>query len=134
MADSPLKIVPPDPAEVVKAYRAAAAERPHDAEALANLGWGLYGAGEPAQAVEQFQNALTVDSGYLDAQYGLGLALKALDDKVGAAAAFKKAAELTQRLDDLVRATMLRRLAHGHVNEISSGDWNLEKEIWRREA
>jgi len=31
-----------------------------------------------------------------------------------------------------VKADMLRRLALGHINEITQGDWNLEKEIWQR--
>ncbi len=134
MADSPLKSKPPDPAEIVESYRAAASERPNDAQALADLGWGLYGAAQYAEAVEQFQRALSADPGYLDAHYGLGLAHKALGDKTAAAASFDKAAELTQQAEDPVRGAMLRRLAHGHVNEIKDGDWNLEKEIWRREA
>jgi tetratricopeptide (TPR) repeat protein len=135
MADTPLKTKPPEPAEIVEAYRSAVSEHPHDVQALADLGWGLYGAAKYAEAVEQFQQALAVDSSYLDAHYGLGLAQKALGDKVAAAAAFDKVADLAkQESEDPVRGAMLHRLAHGHVNEIKDGDWQLEKEIWKREA
>ena len=134
MADTPLKSKPPDPAEIVESYRVAASGRPNDVQALADLGWGLYGAAQYAEAVEQFQRSLAVGPDYLDAHYGLGLAYKALGEKAAAAAAFDKVAELTQQAEDPVRGAMLRRLAHGHVNEIKDGDWQLEKEIWRREA
>jgi hypothetical protein len=35
---------------------------------------------------------------------------------------------------DKSRARILRRLALGHVNEMTSGNWNLEAEIWQRVA
>jgi tetratricopeptide (TPR) repeat protein len=133
MAKSPLKEMPPASAEVIEAYRAAASGNPQDAQAQVDLGWGLYGGGKYAEALEQFQRALALDARSVDAHYGLGLAHKALGDKAAAVAAFNKVAALAEQAEDAVRATMLRRLAHGHVNELNLGDWQLEAEIWHRE-
>jgi hypothetical protein len=49
-------------------------------------------------------------------------------------AAFTRVLELIriQPESDKVRNAMLRRLALGHINVITQGDWNLEKEIWQR--
>lgn len=35
-------------------------------------------------------------------------------------------------LEDSIRASMLRRLAVGHTNQLKGGDWALESEIWKR--
>jgi tetratricopeptide (TPR) repeat protein len=134
MAKTALKTPPPDPKALIETYQAAAKSNPQDVQAQMDLGWGLYGVGRHADALEQFQRALDLDAGSLDARYGLGLAHKALGNKEAAVAAFNQVAELTAKLEDLVRGTMLRRLAHGHVNEMNAGDWQLEAEIWHREA
>jgi hypothetical protein len=48
----------------------------------------------------------------------------------------KTFAEVVSLLDkdisiDRTRRAILRRLAHGHINLLESGDWGLEKEIWK---
>jgi tetratricopeptide (TPR) repeat protein len=134
MAKTPLKTTPPEPAAVVENYRVAANSRPDDPEPQIDLGWGLYGAGKYAEAVEQFKRVLSMTANSVDAEYGLGLSQKALGNKEAAVAAFNQVASLAVQLEDHVRGTMLKRLAHGHVNEINSGDWKLEKEIWQRES
>jgi tetratricopeptide (TPR) repeat protein len=134
MAKTVLKTRPPDPAALIETYRAAASANPQDVQAQMNLGWGLYGATRHAEALEQFQRALALDADYVDAYYGQGLSHKALGNKEAAIAAFTKVAELAAQIEDQVRGTMLRRLAHGHVNEMNAGDWQLEAEIWHREA
>jgi hypothetical protein len=47
---------------------------------------------------------------------------------------FQKAVSLIEagKLENKDRSEMLRRLALGHINELTVGDWNLEKEIWQR--
>jgi len=134
MAKTPLKTQAPDPAILVETYRAEAGAKPQDVLAQAGLGWGLYGAGQYAEAARQFERVLALDMNYLDAHYGLGLANKALGHKEPAVAAFDRVAKLASQIDDKIRGTMLRRLAHGHVNEINAGDWQLADEIWHREA
>ncbi len=115
-------------------YRAAVAANPTSAEAHANLGWGYYGQKQYAEAIKEFQEALSLDTNWLDAYYGLGLAHKGAGSKVEALAAFEKAAALAPGLPDLVRGHMLTRLAHGHINAIKTGDWDLDKELRHREA
>jgi tetratricopeptide (TPR) repeat protein len=134
MAKTPLKVAAAEPAAILDNYRAAATSRPGDPEPQIDLGWGLYGAGQFAEAVKQFEKVVEQNANSVDALYGLGLSHKALGDKAAAVAAFEKVAALADALEDKVRGTMLRRLAHGHVNEMNSGDWNLEKEIWQRQS
>jgi tetratricopeptide (TPR) repeat protein len=133
MAKTVMKTALPQPAEVLESYRAAANAAPQDLQAQVDLGWGLYGASKYSEALEQFQRALALDPNSLDANYGLAISHKALGNKEAAVAAFAKVAELTAQVEDHVRGTMLRRLAHGHVNELNEGDWQLEAEIWHRE-
>jgi hypothetical protein len=35
-------------------------------------------------------------------------------------------------IEENPKARMVRNLAVGHIHQIESGDWNLEKEIWQR--
>ncbi|MBI3761311.1 MAG: hypothetical protein HY260_05540, partial [Chloroflexi bacterium] len=120
-------------AQLLEAARAAAAANRNDAQSQTDLGWALYGAGRLADAAEQFKRALMIDMNIVDAHYGLALASKALNLKEPAIAAFEKVASLATQLDDPVRGGMLRRLAHGQINEMKDGDWQLAGEIWHRE-
>ena len=45
-----------------------------------------------------------------------------------AVAEFETVRNLAPRDKDAVRGRMLARLAHGHINQISSGDWSLDVE------
>ena len=109
----------------VQEYRQAVTAEPKNAEAHANLGWGLYGEGKWDDAINAFGEALTLDPGQADAFYGLGLTRKAAGAKVEAAAAFDHAIALLEGLDDKTRRQMLIRLAHGHINMLQSGHWQL---------
>lgn len=107
-------------------YRQAVAANPKSAEALANLGWELYGEGKWDEAVKTFNEALSLDAGYVDGLYGLALTEKLAGAKTEAVAAFDKAvALLAGQSDDPARRKVLMRLARGHVNFIQSGHWNL---------
>lgn len=107
-------------------YRAAASANPTSAEAQSNLGWGLYGQHQYPEAIQAFEAALRLDNNYLDAHYGLGLALKESGAGVKAAPVFETVVKLAGQLENSVRGVMLARLARGHVNQISSGNWHLE--------
>jgi hypothetical protein len=69
-----------------------------------------------------------------DSFYSLGMVLKAANKNEEAVNAFTQVINLIKSRPDAsqVKYDMLRRLALGHVNEIIHGDWNLEKEIWKR--
>ncbi len=114
---------------VIETYRAAVTANPRSAEAHCNLGWGHYGQKQFAEAIREFQEALILDANWLDAHYGLALAHKGAGAKLEAVAAFEKVAALAPQMEDKVRGGMLLRLAHGQVNQLNKGDWDLDKEL-----
>lgn len=128
MPATPVKTV-----SVIDTYRAAVTTNPNNAEARCNLAWGYYGQRQFAEAVKEFQEALRLDANWLDAHYGLGLALKGAGSKTEAVAAFEKAAALAPQIDDRVRGAMLMRLSHGQINQLKKGDWDLDKELRHHE-
>ena len=113
---------------VLENYQAAAQANPTSVEAQSNLGWGYYGQKQFDEAVQAFNAALALDNSYIDAHYGLGLTLK--ENKQGPAAIpeFETVIKLTSQIENSERAMMLARLARGHINQIKSGNWHLEKD------
>ncbi len=120
-----VKSVPLDPAKIVN---------PTTAEEFYRRGTAYYARKQYALADNDFKSAISMDGTMVDAYYGLGMVSKANGYNGEAIAAFKKVVDLLAKNTNKgnVSANMLRRLALGHVNEISEGDWNLEKEIWKR--
>lgn len=97
--------------------------------------WAFHGSKKDEDAAEEnFRQAIALNPSSVDAYYGLGLVLKAQDRRQDAIQAFQKVVELldAQTVGDLSRAHMLRRLSIGHMNQMKTGDWGLEKEIWGR--
>jgi tetratricopeptide (TPR) repeat protein len=97
-------------------------------------GYAYYTAGDFSQAVMDFEKAISLDSDDVEAQYGLALTLKMQDRVEESANAFRRVLDLLQAgaVEDPTRAKMLERLTKGHMNIMTIGDWNLEKEIWKR--
>jgi tetratricopeptide (TPR) repeat protein len=97
-------------------------------------GLAYYARQQYDKAEADLRKATSMDADSVDAYYGLGMVLKAQRLKDGAVGAFQRAIELLEagKIPDGARREMLRRLALGHVNELTLGDWNLEKEIWQR--
>jgi len=96
-------------------------------------GWADHGRSNETSAEEEFLQAIQLSPALLDAYFGLGLALKAQKREKEAIQVFEKLLHLVD-LDvssEKGRLQMLRRLILGHINMLSSGDWNLEKEIWK---
>jgi tetratricopeptide (TPR) repeat protein len=89
----------------------------------------LYNAAE-----DDLKKAVLLDESNVDAYYSLGMVLKALSRKDEAVEAFTQVINLVGVKTDFnkTKNDMLRRLALGHINQINTGDWNLEKEIWQR--
>ncbi len=114
----------PDPMD---AYQAAVQADPGSAVAQCNLGWGYYGQQRYSEAIDTFGRAIDIDGSLLDAHYGLGLAAKAANIRDRALAAFDKAAALAATLDEHDRREMLLRLLHGHVNQLKTGEWELDQ-------
>ena len=97
-------------------------------------GWAYHSRGRQQAAEADFRRALELDSESVDANYVLGLILKAQDRHQEAVEYFQKTIELLEegKLENKARTEMLRRLSLGHINELRKGDWDLESEVWRR--
>jgi len=109
----------------VEEYRHAVAANPKSADAHANLGWGFYGEDKWDDAVREFDEALKLESGHIEALYGLALTRKCAGAKLEAVTSFNAAIAQLASLEDQTRVNVLRRLAKGHINQIQSGDWKL---------
>jgi tetratricopeptide (TPR) repeat protein len=110
-------------------YRAEVEAKPASIDAKCNLGWGYYGERQYDQAVEVFQEALKLDAGSVDALWGLGLSLKEGGRHEEAIPVFAKLMRLAPQKEPGARGTMLARLARGHINQIKTGDWDLDEEL-----
>lgn len=97
-------------------------------------GWAYHSRGRQQAAEADFRRALELDSESVDANYVLGLVLKAQSRDEDAVKYFQKTKQLLDegKLEDKSRSEMLRRLSLGHINELKKGDWDLESEVWRR--
>lgn len=97
-------------------------------------GMAYYARKQYPEAEADLKKAITLDAKSIDSFYSLGMVYKAMDRGNDAVSAFKQVVNLiTERSDaSTVKNDMLRKLALGHINEITNGDWNLEKEIWKR--
>lgn len=107
---------------------------PSDLAGFIRRAWAYHARGQEDRAEADFLRALSIDPRSADALYGLGLVHKAQGRKEEAINTFQKTLELIQSgaVEDRTRSEMLRRLALGHINELSTGDWNLEEMVWHR--
>jgi len=95
-------------------------------------GWLFLSSKNPEKALVDFDTAIQQNPDNPDAYYALALALKALGKNSEAVEKFNKVLSLIGESTNQSTRQMLTRLIHGHINQINSGDWNLEKEIWQR--
>ena len=107
---------------------------PNDLDGYIRRGWLFHSKGLQERAQADFQKALQLAPDSVDATYVLGLVFKAQARKQETIQSFQRVIELLDRgeLENRTRAAMLRRFALGHINQISTGDWNLEEQIWHR--
>lgn len=105
---------------------------PENAMEYASRGWLFYSNQDFEKAIDDFHHVLEEERNDLDTWYGLGLALKAEGSANEAVAAFNRVLTLTRSEKDKQRANIIKRLATGQINHIKTGDWNLEKEVWKR--
>jgi tetratricopeptide (TPR) repeat protein len=117
------------PSGVVKQYEAELAAHPDSVEAQCNLGWGHYGERRYNEAVDVFKEALKQDAGSVDVLYGLGLSLKEAGRHDEAIPVFIQVMRLAPQKAPGARGMMLARLARGHINQIKTGDWDLDEDI-----
>lgn len=120
-----VKSVPVDPSSLGE---------PTTLEDYQKRGMAYYARGQFKEAEADLKKAVSMDGNNIDSYYSLGMVLKAMNQKDEAVAAFKQALNLISTRSDAhaTKYDMLHRLALGHINEMTQGDWNLEKEIWKR--
>ena len=97
-------------------------------------GWMYFSRKQYDLATEDFRHVLTSEASNIDTWYALGLSLKVSGAPSKAVEAFEKVLGLLDQLEDKQRANILMRLTHGQINQMKTGDWNLEKEVWKRVA
>lgn len=109
-------------------------QEPQSGEEYRLSGYAAYAIGDYPAAQEKFLQALAINPRDFEALYALGLVWKVQGRVEESVHAFQQALALIQSgvVENRVRAEMLTRLAKGHLNIMTIGDWNLEKEIWKR--
>lgn len=112
---------PPNPDEI----------NPQNGSDYARRGWLYFSQQKLQQAQSDLEKAVELDND-IDSLYALGLVYRSqgLDEK--ALECFNQILTRLSEITDQQRATMVRRLTLGQVNRIKMGDWNLEKELWKR--
>ncbi len=105
---------------------------PQSAAEYLERGWLFYTRQNFEHAISDFKAALDLEPNNIEVLYALGLALKISGATQQALNFFTRIDEVINYVDDRQRRTMISRLAHGQINQIKTGDWNLEKEVWQR--
>jgi tetratricopeptide (TPR) repeat protein len=120
-----VKSVPVDPETIAE---------PATVDDYQRRGMAYYARKQFSEAEADLKKAITLDTKSVDSYYSLGMVLKAAGRSDDAVNAFNQVVNIISERSDAktVKYDMLRKLALGHINEITKGDWNLEKEIWKR--
>jgi tetratricopeptide (TPR) repeat protein len=109
-------------------------KKPQTAEEFVDQGWSFHAQQKDETAAEEsFRRAISLSPESVDGYYGLGLILKAQGRKQESKDTFNKVIELleTNPTKEQARGEMMRRLSLAHINQMESGDWGLEGEIWK---
>lgn len=88
-------------------------------------GWMYYSLGELSKAEDDFRTALKEQSDEIDYLYALGMTLSAHAQTQDALKVFEECEARIESMENGSRQTMLRRLVHGHINRIKTGDWHI---------
>ncbi len=107
---------------------------PSDYESFMQRGWAFHARGEHEKAESDFRRALSYSPESVDAAYAMGLVLKSQGNTAEATEMFNKTMEMIKqgKIEDHSKSEMMRRLTLAHINELTTGDWNLEDEIWQQ--
>ncbi len=101
---------------------------PRSADELVESGWSHYSKKEYYRAEADFQKALEMTPNNADTMYALAMTQQASGRPQDAIHTFEKVIQLLEatKEENPVRALMLTRLSHGHINRIKTGDWKLD--------
>lgn len=95
-------------------------------------GWLFLSRGDFSRSTEDFSKAIELQPEDPELYYALGMAYKGTGAMSIALKSFQSCETFIPKIEDKVRANMLLRIVHGQINQINTGDWNLEKEVWKR--
>lgn len=120
--------------EVAAGIDPAESGEPTDYDGFLRRGWAYHARGEQDRAESDFRRALSYSPESVDANYALGLVLKSQDQKEDAVEVFTKTMKLIKggKIESHSKSEMMRRLTLAHINELTTGDWNLEDQIWQQ--
>jgi Tfp pilus assembly protein PilF len=112
-----------------KAVEPTEPSEPRVADELVESGWHHYAQNEFDQAEEDFKKSLEITPHNADTMYALAMTQQAARRSQDAVQTFQKVIQLIDmyKEEDPVRALMLTRLANGHINRITTGDWKLDR-------
>ena len=107
---------------------------PTDFDGFMRRGWVFHSRGEHEKAESDFRRAISYSPESIDANFALGLVKKAQGQKEEAVELFSKSMTLIEqgKIEGHSQSEMMRRLTLGHINELTTGDWNLEDQIWHQ--
>jgi tetratricopeptide (TPR) repeat protein len=107
---------------------------PTDYDGFMQRGWANHARGNQDKAESDFRRALSYSPESVDANYALGLVMKSQGNYEEAVELFTQAMELINqgKIDHHSQSEMMRRLSLAHINELTTGDWNLEDQIWHQ--
>jgi tetratricopeptide (TPR) repeat protein len=103
-------------------------ENPQTGEDFYQRGWQYYSREEHNLAIGDFNKALFFTPDHPDILYALGLTLQAAEQNEEAIKAFQRTLSSLENLEDKTRASMLSRMARGHINRIRTGEWDIDSE------
>lgn len=109
-------------------------KEPTDYDGFMQRGWAFHARGNQVKAESDFRRALSYSPESVDANYAMGLVMKSQGNNEEAVEQFNKAMELIKqgKIERPSQSEMMRRLTLGHINELTTGDWNLEDQIWHQ--
>ena len=107
-------------------------KEPSDYDSFMQRGWAYHSRGEQEKAESDFRRAISYSPESVDANYGMGLVLKSQGKTEESVELFNKTMDLILqgKIDGHSKSEMMRRLTLAHINELTTGDWNLEDQIW----
>jgi tetratricopeptide (TPR) repeat protein len=109
-------------------------KEPTDFDGFIRRGWALHARGDQDKAEADFRRAISYSPESVDANFALGLVMKSQGKKAEALELFNKSMKLIEqgKFEDHSQSEMMRRLTLAHINELTTGDWNLEDQIWHQ--
>lgn len=109
-------------------------KEPSDYDGFMKRGWANHARGDQDKAEADFRRAVSYSPESVDAHYALGLVMKSQGNKEEAVEQFNKSMGLINqgKIEHHSKSEMMRRLTLGHINELTTGDWNLEDQIWHQ--